>query len=56
MGLSYIPLTEIVCYATVISYERVTDFIAVIRALDDVFVRHQNDKAEDGRSQVAAND
>ncbi len=48
-GVGYIPLTEMVCYATVIGYERVTDFVSIMRALDSVFVKHQNDKA-DGRS------
>jgi len=55
-GVGHIPLAECACYATVIGYERVADFIAIIRALDGEFVRHQNEKANDGRSEIDAHD
>ena len=56
VGVGFVPLTEVVCYANVLGYERITDFIAIIRAMDDVFVKHQNDKADDGRSQASTHD
>lgn len=55
-SIGYIPLAEIACYATVIGYERVADFIAIIRALDGEFVKHQNERADDGRSQATTHD
>ena len=42
-GVGYIPLTEVVCYAGEAGFDNRLDFIAVIRALDDVFVKHQNE-------------
>lgn len=56
MCVGYIPLAEIVCYATVIGYERVADFIHIMRSLDTVFVKHQNERADDGRGKTPTDD
>ena len=56
MGVGYIPLTEICCYASVIGYTRTQDFIAIIRAMDDVFVKWQNDKTDNGHRDVGSDD
>lgn len=45
-----IRLTEAIAYANVIEYDRTEDFLAIIRAMDDVFVNHMTEKATNGRS------
>ena len=50
MAVGYIPVSEMVCYASVIGYEAVADFIYIMRALDSVFVKHQNERADDSQS------
>ena len=55
-GIGYIPLAEMTTYATVIGYERVADFIGIMRTLDAEFVNHQNRKNDDGRGETSTDD
>ena len=40
-----IRLTEAIAYAKVAGHDRIEDFLAIIRAMDDVFVNHMTEKA-----------
>lgn len=49
-GFALIPLTEMTAYASVFGYQRVADFVTVMRALDEVVCAHHASKSDNGKT------